>query len=299
VAQWLHRGFAGDLVKLEGSMRVWFPVMSVAALVAVGCNSNLTNHDGGTGGGQTGGDYGDGGSFGTGGYATGGTLGTGGFATGGDIGTGGFPTGGTSGFDAGIDAVAGIACAALAEPTGSPPPVPPQPGCPCTRAPGRGNSYLCPMGVGQTAYTYVGPEGGSIYLLGQQSAKTNVPIAIDIPPGAIATQTLISVSETDLAPPSGFVDWSPVYLVEPRGLQLAKVAGLQIPWSSNISPPPTNLAIYARDENGSCGFKALVDSYTNAGFEQASLTELGYLFVGVPSTVDPSTCGALDAAVGD
>ena len=289
-------------------MRTWFLATLTAALVAVGCNSNLANHDGGMGGGQTGGSYGDGGSFGTGGYPTGGTFGTGGYPTGGSFGTGGyatggqgggFPIGGAGGFDASVDAVGGIACPALAEPTSSPPPVPPQPGCPCTRAPGRGNSYLCPMGVGQTAYAYVGPEGGSIYLLGQQSAKKTSRSRSDIPPGAIATQTLISITETDLAPPSGFIDWSPVYLVEPRGLQLAKVAGLQIPWSSNISPTPSNLAIYARDENGSCGFRPLVDSSANAGFEQASLTAFGYLFVGVPSAIDPSTCGAVDAAVGD
>jgi hypothetical protein len=30
----------------------------------------------------------------------------------------------------------------------------------------------------------------------------------------------------------------------------------------------------------------------------ASLTELGYLFVGVPSTIDPSTCGT-DAGTQD
>ena len=154
------------------------------------------------------------------------------------------------------------------------------------------------MGVGQTAYMYIGPDGGDIGLLGQQSASSNVPFGLKIPPGALDANTLISVTETDLPTPSGFLDWSPVYLVEPRGLSLHKVAGLQIPWSSNMSSTSSKPAIYARDENGSCGFKALVDSYTNAGFEQASLTQFGYLFVGVPSTIDPSTCG-LDAGARD
>jgi hypothetical protein len=257
-------------------------VIAATLCLLAGCGSNaLPGRDGGGRGG-----------FGTGGF----------FGYGGDIGSGGFGTGGsgTGGggviVDASVDAVGGLACAALSEASSSPPPSPPQPGCPCTRRPGQGNSYLCPMGVGQTAYMYIGRDGGSIGLLGQQSARSNVPFGLTIPPGALDAETLISVSETDLPPPSGFLDWSTTYLVEPRGLLLHKVAGLQIPWSSNISSA-AGLAIYARDENGTCGFKRLVDSYTNAGFEQASLTELGYLFVGVPSTLDPSTCGA-DASAG-
>jgi hypothetical protein len=154
------------------------------------------------------------------------------------------------------------------------------------------------MGVGKTVYMYIGSGGGSIGLLGQQSASSNVPFGLTIPPGALDADTLISVTETDLPPPSGFADWSPIYLVEPRGLALHKVVGLQIPWSSNASSAPSNLAIYARDENGSCGFKALVDSATNTGFDRASLTQFGYLFVGVPSTINPATCG-VDASAHD
>jgi hypothetical protein len=285
-------------------MRSRFPTTTLAAslLIAIGCGSNaLPTFDSGAGGTGTGGFYGYGGTTGIGGFGTGG-FGTGGFATGGFGETGGNTqpgTGGTFGqIDASVDAIGGIACPALAELTSSPAPVPPQPGCPCTRRPGVGNSYLCPMGVGQKSYAYIDSSGGSLFLIGQQSAKSNIPFELTIPPGAVNTLTLVSVEETDLPPPSGFLDWSPVYLVEPRGLTLAKVAGLQIPWSSNVSQIPSTLAIYARDENGSCGWKPLVDSYMNAGFEQASLTALGYLFVGVPSTINPSTCGA-DASVRD
>jgi hypothetical protein len=262
-------------------------IVSLAAFVGVvGCSSSLTSPDSGMRAMQSGGSGG------------GGIFGTGGIGTGGELGTGGVSTGGTTGIDASVDAVAGLACPALAEPTGSPAPLPPQPGCPCTRALGRGNSYQCPMGVGQTNYATIGPAGGSLILPGQQSKASGVSFAITIPPGALASDTLISVEETDLGPPSGLVDWSPVYLLEPRGLQLARVAGLQIPWSSNVSQTPNTLGVYARDENGACGFKRLVDSYTNAGFEQASLTELGYLLVATPSSVDPSTCGA-DASIGN
>jgi hypothetical protein len=272
-------------------------VLAATLWLSAGCGTNaLPGRDaGGTGGFGTGGVYGYGGFPGTGGI-----VGDGGSGTGGVVGYGGSGTGGSPGiFDASVDAVAGLACPALTEATSSPPPAPPQPGCPCTRRPGQGNSYLCPMGVGQTAYAYIGSDGGSIDLLGQQGAKSNVPFGLTIPPGTLDAETLISVTETDLTPPSGFLDWSPVYLVEPRGLSLHKVAGLQIPWSSNAtSSTLSTLTIYARDENGSCGWKPLVDSSTNAGFDQASLTAFGYLFVGMPSTIDPSTCG-IDAGARD
>lgn len=294
-------------------MRAQLPLATFVAalLLSVGCGSgkSLTGSGGygpgsggetgyGTGVGgfgglpplSTGGNFGDGGDI-----STGGTFGTGGnYDTGGSFATGGGP----GQIDASVDAVGGLACPALAELTSSPPPAAPQPGCPCTRRPGNGNSYLCPMGVGQKSYAYVDSAGGTLSLSGQQSVKSGVPFELTIPPGALDTLTLISVEETDLPPPSGLLDWSPVYLVEPRGLPLAKVAGLQIPWSSNFNQVPKTLAIYARDENGTCGWKPLIDSYTNAGYEQASLTELGYLFVGVPSTINPTTCSA-DASASD
>ena len=100
-----------------------------------------------------------------------------------------------------------------------------------------------------------------------------------------------------MAPPAGLDDWSPVYLLQPRGLQLAKAATLRVPWSSNLTNVPGALAIYARDESGSCGFARLPDSYTNAGFEQGLLTELGYLLVAAPSTNPPSCAGGDAGAV--
>ncbi|HVT07792.1 MAG TPA: hypothetical protein VHO67_10045 [Polyangia bacterium] len=276
---------------LEGGMmreRALLMTSIACLLAALGCGSNLTNPDSGT--------------RGLGGGASAGALGSGGVAgAGGMGGSGGRQTGGTgidASADATIDAAAGTTCAALADPTTSPPPSPPRAGCPCTRTPGPGNSFQCPMGAGQTSYATIGPAGGQIMLLGQQSKTTNVPFGIKFPPGALVTDTRISVTETDLPPPSGVLDWSPVYLVEPRGLELAKVASVQIPWSSNLTALPNTLGIYARDESGSCAFKRLVDSYTNAGFEQASLTQFGYLLVGVASTVNPATCGA-DASAGD
>ena len=161
--------------------------------------------------------------------------------TGGSWGTGGVGTGGNwdgrRRWDLSTPASTRSAASpaqALAEPTGAPPPSPPQPGCPCTRRPGQGNSYLCPMGVGQTVlHVHRALAVASIGLLGQQSAKIEHPVRVDHPPRRARRRHADLCSETDLPPPSGFLDWSPVYFVEPRGLLLSKVAGLQIPWSSN------------------------------------------------------------------
>jgi hypothetical protein len=76
-------------------------------------------------------------------------------------------------YDASVDTVAGLACPALRAPARAPPPTSPAGGCPCTRTPGRGNSYLCRMGIGQTVYAYMGPEGGAISLLSQQGTPSN------------------------------------------------------------------------------------------------------------------------------
>ncbi|HLK91855.1 MAG TPA: hypothetical protein VKZ18_18330 [Polyangia bacterium] len=307
-------------------------ILAAACFAIFGCGSqSLGGPDGGTGGttgaggapwltgfggSSTGGSFGtggcdgcEGGTTGAGGYATGGNFGTGGFATGGDFGTGGFATGGNFGtggtafiVDGGVDAVGGLTCPALTTPATEPDPISPLPGCPCTRRPGVGNSYLCPMGAGATQFAQVDPQGTNVLLFGVLSQTTNVPISIQFPAGAVDVPTVVSITETTVPPPAGLLDWSPVYLIEPRGLVLHKVAKLGIPFS-NVTTVPGDLAIYARSEAAACAFAPIGDSQTTVtqgsqGFTQASLTQLGYVMVASPLTVDPSTCGA-DAATRD
>jgi len=194
---------------------------------------------------------------------------------------------------------AAATCATLLAPTSL---IPPDPTavptiCACTRRPGRGNSYLCPMGADQSVTATLDAKGGSIELVGQQGKSSGVSFRIDFPPGAFSQEVTLRLTETSILPPIEYEDWSPVYLVEPRGLLLGKVAAIRAPFSSNGSFAstgmvyvPAGLGLYQRDEFQGCSFTRLADSYTNAGFEQASLTYLGYLFVGAPKTSDQTAC---------
>jgi hypothetical protein len=153
------------------------------------------------------------------------------------------------------------------------------------------------MGADQSVSATLGPGGGSIELVGQQGKSSGVSFRLDFPPGAVEQGTTVRLTETSVPPPAEFEDWSPVYLIEPRGLLLRKVVAVSVPMGSNGSFGSSGsislgreLALYQRDEFTSCAFSRLPDSYGNAGFEQASLTFLGYLFVGMPKSGDKATC---------
>jgi len=163
-------------------------------------------------------------------------------------------------------------------------------GCPCTRRPGPGNSYKCPVGANAFSRRTIGPAGGTVTLVGRQGAASGVNFMLSIPPGALSQPTLITVTETNLSPPAGFVDFSPVYHVEPDGLSFAQIAALQVPQGSNLSLVPIDLAIYQSAADDTCAFQPIADSYTNAGFEQSSLTRTGYLFVAAPQSAAQASC---------
>ena len=281
--------------QMSTRVTIFSMVLAAALFSSIGCDSHGPLEPTTGSGGDSAGVGGDGVPD----LGTGGTVSSGGaLGTGGAVGSGGaLGTGGTLGSGGAGGTTVGQLCPVLTTPTNPPGPVPPPPGCACTRRPGTGNSYLCPMGTNETVTASVGSGGGSISLEGQQGDTSGATFRLDIPPGALGQDTRISITETSVPPPSGFMDWSPVYLIEPRGLKLAKVAALRIPWSSNLMGTIPRLAIYEREETGSCQFSPLVDSYTNAGFEQASLTQLGYLIVGTASTSALANCG-VGAGVG-
>ena len=163
-------------------------------------------------------------------------------------------------------------------------------GCPCTRRPGPGNSYLCLAGANEATSQTIGPAGGTLRLIGQQGSKSEVPFLLTVPPGALKTAVKITVTETDLPPPVGFVDFSPIYHLQPDDLALQKIAALQIPQGTSGDTVPRELAVYRNPIANTCGFTKLGDSYLNAGFEQASLSHGGYLFVGIPKTEAQAMC---------
>jgi hypothetical protein len=169
--------------------------------------------------------------------------------------------------------------------------------CPCTRRPGAGDSLECPAGVGEYSPSTIGPGGGTVQVQGRQGAASGVAAELDFPPTAIAEPTDIKLIETNIPPPQDLLDWSPVYLVEPAGLALSVRTPISLPWSSGPVPSPESgpIAMSAAglsiwfSADGSC-FTRVSDSYTNAGFEQGSTTQLGYFIVGAPRTAATASC---------
>jgi hypothetical protein len=168
--------------------------------------------------------------------------------------------------------------------------------CNCSRRPGAGvNAHFCPAGIGEYSESTIGSAGGTVKVQGRQFAGSGVAAELDFPPTAIATPRDVRLIETNIPPPQDLLDWSPVYLVEPAGLALSVPTQIQFPWSSGpiSSSGPTEVTAGALSiwfsPDGSC-FTRVPDSYTNAGFEQGSTTQLGYFIVGTPRTAATESC---------
>jgi hypothetical protein len=169
--------------------------------------------------------------------------------------------------------------------------------CPCSRALGRANPpahLLCPSGSGAKAQAMIGPQGGTLTL--DTHSPEGVVLTLMVPPGALQKATLISVVELPGTTPTGYTDYSPVYSFEPTGLQLSAPAKLNLPWDVVIESgfslsTPRELSIY-ESATPTDGYARLADSYANAGFSQASLSTLGYVFAAYPASVDPGFCQA-------
>jgi hypothetical protein len=159
--------------------------------------------------------------------------------------------------------------------------------CGCTRRPGSGNSFQCPMGVGEEVTVPIGPQGGDVLFEGRQSAQSGPSVDISFPPTALATQTNITLIETTIAPPADLIDWSPVYRVEPLGLTLGASTPLKVPFS-NFAPQTEPLGIWFSPD-GTC-FTRLSDSDANTNIVEASLHQLGYFLVAEQRADEASGC---------
>ena len=168
-------------------------------------------------------------------------------------------------------------------------------GCPCTRRPGPGNALGCPPGANASASAVIGPEGGTIALEGQQGKASGVAFSIEVPPGALKAAVTLTITETDLSPPTDFVDLSPVYRVGPLGVSFSKLVKLTVPDSGGfvmgpVSTSPAGGTIYESQAPTPCAFAALADGFGNAGFSEGSITETGYVFAGAPKNADLAMC---------
>jgi hypothetical protein len=154
--------------------------------------------------------------------------------------------------------------------------------CPCTRRPGEGNSFMCRMGVNESMTFTIGPGGGYVIIHGRQGTPSNIPFALNIPPTALPGEVSIKVTETNLPPPGDFVDFSPVYRIEPTTLAFSVPVEVQIPWSSTLTLVPAQLAIYWSAPDSDTTFVKVPDSSVGAGVIRGSTRGGGYAFVGVP-----------------
>jgi hypothetical protein len=158
--------------------------------------------------------------------------------------------------------------------------------CPCSRRAEAPISMQCPRGSDRAIAMNVGPDGGSIALSGtRQTQAQGVPVKLDIFAGSLENETKITLLESSLSPPDGFVDWSPVYVIEPTGLDFVQGSGITIPWRNSLQEIDDSLAIYFA-ETADGPFEKLADSYVNAGFSQATALKAGYFFVGYPAASD-------------
>ena len=73
------------------------------------------------------------------------------------------------------------------------------------------------------------------------------------------------------------------------GQEHAIPASLEVPHSNMKGMEYPSLTIYASSTNCTA-FAPLEDSYTNAGFSQATLTKLGLLLVALPAAGTTLTC---------
>jgi hypothetical protein len=147
---------------------------------------------------------------------------------------------------------------------------------------------MCPAGTGDSTMAMVTDAGGTVTLSGTPSTtKSGVPLRLEIPRGALATPTIVTITETEIPPPVGYVDGSPIYRIDPADLAFAKPAILTIPFQvlSGVNGPA--LAIYQIIGDQ---FMKVPDSYLNAGFLQGSIKSGGLYFAGVPKSPTQEHC---------
>jgi hypothetical protein len=143
--------------------------------------------------------------------------------------------------------------------------------------------------VGESTTQHVGVAGGSVRLTAQQGASSGVDFRIDVPPTTMQADVEVRITETTNPPPADFVDYSPIYLVEPGDVRSQFPIKLTVPFGGNDGGMPRTLAIYAAADPAG-PFERVSDSYINAGFLQGSITHFGAFFAGSPRTAAQAAC---------
>jgi hypothetical protein len=125
----------------------------------------------------------------------------------------------------------------------------------------------------------IGTTGGDAQLSGTAST-IGVPFRVRVFAGSLSSSTELTLTELTQAAPVEFVDYSPVYRVEPDDLDFVNGGEVAIPWQVPSGQVPPLAIYYSESVDGP--FELMEDSYQNAGFSQATLLRSGYFFVGAP-----------------
>lgn len=129
----------------------------------------------------------------------------------------------------------------------------------------------------------IGPAGGSL-LLGTGTLQ------LDVPPGALATTTVIRITADAAAPIAGWIAVSPAFRFLPEDLTFAASCTLLLPYSAasvSAAVADTELRVAQRTADGT--LLPLTPSSASSGFASVALDELGTFWVIAPDVVDAAS----------
>jgi hypothetical protein len=129
--------------------------------------------------------------------------------------------------------------------------------------------------VGQRASVAVGPAGGRLAL---------GPVALDVPAGALAADTVLTLVVDDDRSPPGFRAFSPVFRFEPAGLVFARPVEVTLPYGGD-----RNLATVFWTQPGATTFAA-APTRVDGSLARATVTHFSRGFVGTAAACQDGDC---------
>jgi hypothetical protein len=130
---------------------------------------------------------------------------------------------------------------------------------------GQPGSVIDEPELGSSASALIGPAGGTLSLAGA---------VLEVPPGALAAQTELTITATYREAPSAFASYSPVYELSPAGLAFERPVSLRIPYRSDSPAATLFWDVPAR------GAYAAVRTRLDDGYAVAEVDEVSDGFVG-------------------
>jgi len=147
-------------------------------------------------------------------------------------------------------------------------------GC-CSRASDVAPSAGCPVGTGETVRGVLEREGDTVEL-GGTPATVGVPFRATAP-SQLAKAVTVQLMETEIPPPAGVIDLSPVYWIASESTVPALAVNVNITSNASELYPDVVGVYYSADGET---YARLPDSYLNAGFVQGVVPGGGFVLAG-------------------